>query len=143
LTLSTSLSFCFLNLFLGFSILFLGPGYVFFFFVFFFPFILLSGFLCLLERSHKARSFAINKRGVLLDGMGPRKSAIGSKDYGRMGRTNGIRIILIPHSSTKKMSQLRRRVQWTDGPTGEGDRCIIKVFPKDRLLRLVSVLVRL
>jgi hypothetical protein len=35
--------------------------------------ILLSGFLCLLERSHEARSFAINKRGVLLDGMGPRK----------------------------------------------------------------------
>ena len=33
----------------------------------------LLGIMFIFERSHEARSFAINKRGVLLDGMGPRK----------------------------------------------------------------------
>jgi hypothetical protein len=44
-------------------------------------FFLLSGFLCLLERSHEARSFAINKRGVFTGWeWAQEKSAIGLKD---------------------------------------------------------------
>ena len=73
---------------------------------------LLSGFLCLLERSHEARSFAINKRGVLLDGMGPRKKRNWFERIRRMERTNGTGMKCIPRSSTTKISQLRRGFRW-------------------------------
>jgi hypothetical protein len=58
-----------------------------------------QGFSALLERSHEARSFAINKRGVFTGReWAQEKSAIGFGRIRRMGRTNGTGMNLIPRS---------------------------------------------